>query len=108
MSPRRVLVSVEPRVLAEALGATLRQAGDEVVVVATDAVRGDEGWFDAAIVTATSAGDLPARVTVILPDALGNGGRGRVSSADGVTELDMGTSADVLGILDRLAPQDDR
>ena len=97
-SRRRVLIAAEPRVLAEALAAMLRSAGDDVVVVAAEKAPPTGGEFDAAVVT--DAALRPARVTVVLPDELGNAGTGSVHGPGGTASVYIPDADRVVELLD--------
>lgn len=93
-----MLIAAEPRVLAEALAAMLRSAGDDVVVVAAETAPPTSSGFDAAVVT--DAALRPARVTVVLPDELGNAGTGSVHGPGGTASVYIADADRVVELLD--------
>lgn len=101
-SPRRVLIAAQPRVLAEALAAVLRGRGDDVVVVVPGTAPLEGASFDCAVVT--DAGLRPAPVTVVLPDELGNAGKGWVQARDGTTAVQIDDATRVVELLDEHSP----
>jgi hypothetical protein len=97
---RRVLVSVEPRILRDSLERLLESSGiDEVVAVAPG--QSTEGTFDGAIVS--SVPDvLDADVVIELPDSTPNQITLHTSSGDELIDLrDVGQLID---LLDQHAP----
>lgn len=97
-SRRRVLIAAEPRLLAEALAAILRSAGDVVVVVPSETAPPAGGRFDVAVVT--DAALRPAPVTVVLPDELGNAGTGLVHAPGGTISVYIDDADRVVELLD--------
>jgi hypothetical protein len=95
----RILVALEPAILAEALAALLEQAGqDEVEVLAV----GDDprGYYDGAIVTIDLT-DLDAGVVIHLPDTSGGAGIGTTTTANEEREVDLVDARSVLELLDQ-------
>ena len=70
----RLLVKVEPQLLAETLSRVLRHADEGVdVIIAPERIpRGDER-YDIAVITDGDRGDVNADIVVRLPGERGNG-----------------------------------
>lgn len=99
VSPRpRILVALEPPMLADAMAALLEEAGqDDIEVLAA----GEEprGHYDGAIVTLDLT-DLDAGVVIQLPDASGGAGVGVASTEAEDQDVELTDVRSVLALLD--------
>jgi hypothetical protein len=96
---RRILLSVRPRVLGEALADVLRYIGADEVVVLDGGDASALGPFDAAIVTTVPRG-LASRVIIRVPWVDGPPARGAASSGDDDASMKLVTLHELLADLD--------
>lgn len=96
----RVLVAVEPHVLADALAGVLAGSGDDVVVLEPESsptsVAGD---YDVAVVTIVLPDDVHAEVIIELPDDAGGRGTGTVREGGASRSVRIDSLADLLELL---------
>jgi DNA-binding response OmpR family regulator len=100
---KRILVAVEPPLLADTLADLLRRAGlDDVDVVGPDAAEATlaGGHYDGAVVTITLPKGSGADVVITLPDAEGSAGTGRVATGDGEAEVRIDDAVELIELLD--------
>lgn len=94
----RILLALEPAMLADAVAALLEEAGqDDVEVLAVGAT--PQGRYDGAIVTVDLA-DLDAGVVIHLPDERGGAGIGRAETAVDHRDVELADVRAVLEVLD--------
>lgn len=103
---RRVLLSVSPRILSDALAEVLDAAGvTEVVVVEPGRAAG--GDFDAAIVT-EGADPAGASVVIRLPAETGTTVTVRTAAGDGEEVIDLRVAGGIIDLLDQRIGRADR
>jgi hypothetical protein len=94
----RILVAVEPRLLADAMAALLSEADqDDVEVLPEGGV--PEGHYDGAVVTIDLTG-LDAGVVIRLPDEEGSAGMGTATTRSEDRPVDLPDVRSVLDLLD--------
>ena len=96
----RILVAVEPRLLADAMAALLVEAGqDDVEVLAPE--EEPQGHYDGAVVTFDLTG-LDADVVIHLPNDRGGSGIGSTTTPDdGLRDVELADMRAVFDLLDR-------
>jgi hypothetical protein len=94
----RILVAVEPRLLADAMATLLTDAGQDDVEVLPDGGV-PEGHYDGAVVTLDLTG-LDAEIVIRLPDDAGGAGTGTATISDEGRDVELLDVQSVLHLLD--------
>lgn len=93
----RILVAVEPKLLADAMAALLVEAGQDDVETLDQGP--PSGHYDGAVVTIDLT-DLDAGFVIRLPDDVGGGGVGTASTPGEGRRVDLPDARSVLNLLD--------
>lgn len=97
----RVMIAVEPNMLAGALSTVLAEVGVYDVVSSDDL---KDAYVDAAVVTAVRSYLERADIIIELPDTEGGAGIGRVRTWDGAVDVAITGMGSILDLLDRYCP----
>lgn len=94
----RILVAVEPRLLADAMATLLTDAGQDDVEVLPEGGT-PQGHYDGAVVTIDLTG-LDAEIVIRLPDDAGGAGTGTATTSDEGRDVELLDVGSVLHLLD--------